>query len=122
MPVLFKVESHPSVHHLVSEVRGQLAAGQDVFDLLRASFPGGSITGAPKRRAMQIIREPQGLDSYLLGTVPELIPEDIKARYPNDKTGQINTLLGTVVFNIDALFQEFAGLLDARSQALEEAS
>jgi hypothetical protein len=46
-------------------------------------------------RAMQIIRDDQGLDSYLLGTVPELIPEDIKARYPNDKTGQINTLLGT---------------------------
>ena len=46
-------------------------------------------------RAMQIIREEAGLDSYLLGTVPELIPEDIKARYPNDKTGQINTLLGS---------------------------
>ena len=46
-------------------------------------------------RAMQIIREDSGLDSYLLGTVPELIPEDIKARYPNDKTGQINTLLGS---------------------------
>jgi carbamoyl-phosphate synthase large subunit len=46
-------------------------------------------------RAMQIIRDEAGLDSYLLGTVPELVPEDIKARYPNDKTGQINTLLGT---------------------------
>jgi carbamoyl-phosphate synthase large subunit len=45
-------------------------------------------------RAMQIIRD-DGPDSYLLGTVPELVPEDIKARYPNDKTGQINTLLGT---------------------------
>ena len=46
-------------------------------------------------RAMQIIRDDEGLGSYLLGTVPELIPEDIKARYPNDKTGQINTLLGS---------------------------
>ncbi|MCI5073686.1 carbamoyl-phosphate synthase large subunit [Oricola sp.] len=46
-------------------------------------------------RAMQIIRDDEGLSSYLLGTVPELIPEDIKARYPNDKTGQINTLLGS---------------------------
>ncbi|MFZ1813852.1 MAG: carbamoyl-phosphate synthase large subunit [Rhizobiaceae bacterium] len=45
-------------------------------------------------RAMQIIREESGLQDYLLGTVPELVPEDIKARYPNDKTGQINTLLG----------------------------
>ncbi|EDQ32003.1 carbamoyl-phosphate synthase, large subunit [Hoeflea phototrophica DFL-43] len=46
-------------------------------------------------RAMQIIRDEAGLSNYLLGTVPELVPEDIKARYPNDKTGQINTLLGT---------------------------
>jgi carbamoyl-phosphate synthase large subunit len=46
-------------------------------------------------RAMQIIREESSLSNYLLGTVPELVPEDIKARYPNDKTGQINTLLGT---------------------------
>ena len=45
-------------------------------------------------RAMQIVRDDAALDSYLLGTVPELIPQDIKARYPNDKTGQINTLLG----------------------------
>jgi carbamoyl-phosphate synthase large subunit len=45
-------------------------------------------------RAMQIIREETGLSNYLLGTVPELVPEEIKARYPNDKTGQINTLLG----------------------------
>ncbi|MEM7464128.1 MAG: carbamoyl-phosphate synthase large subunit, partial [Pseudomonadota bacterium] len=45
-------------------------------------------------RAMQIIRDEQALSEYLLGTVPELVPEEIKARYPNDKTGQINTLLG----------------------------
>ena len=46
-------------------------------------------------RAMQIIRDETTLSNYLLGTVPELVPEEIKARYPNDKTGQINTLLGT---------------------------
>ena len=45
-------------------------------------------------RAMQIIRDEANLSNYLLGTVPELVPEDIKARYPNDKTGQINTLSG----------------------------
>jgi len=45
-------------------------------------------------RAMQIIRDETALSNYLLGTVPELVTEDIKARYPNDKTGQINTLLG----------------------------
>jgi carbamoyl-phosphate synthase large subunit len=45
-------------------------------------------------RAMQIIREETQLGDYLLGTLPELVPHDIKARYPNDKTGQINTVLG----------------------------
>jgi carbamoyl-phosphate synthase large subunit len=45
-------------------------------------------------RAMQIIREESQLGDYLLGTLPELVPNDVKARYPNDKTGQINTVLG----------------------------
>ncbi|MFT0859788.1 carbamoyl-phosphate synthase large subunit [Ancylobacter sp. G4_0304] len=45
-------------------------------------------------RAMQIIHEESQLGDYLLGTLPELVPNDVKARYPNDKTGQINTLLG----------------------------
>src|ERR1700691_3762819 len=46
-------------------------------------------------RAMQIIREESQLGDYLLGTLPELVPGDVKARCPNDKTGQINTVLGT---------------------------
>jgi para-aminobenzoate synthetase component 1 len=50
-------ETHPTVHHLVSEVRGRLRAGQGPVDLLRAAFPGGSVTGAPKVRAMEIIAE-----------------------------------------------------------------
>ena len=45
-------------------------------------------------RAMQVIRTDDALGDYLLGTLPELVPHDVKARYPNDKTGQINTLLG----------------------------
>jgi carbamoyl-phosphate synthase large subunit len=45
-------------------------------------------------RAMQIIRDEGQLGDYLLGTLPELVPADVKARYPNDKTGQINTVLG----------------------------
>jgi para-aminobenzoate synthetase component 1 len=45
------------VHHLVSEVRGTLRPGLGPVDLLRAAFPGGSVTGAPKVRAMQIIAE-----------------------------------------------------------------
>lgn len=45
-------------------------------------------------RAMEIIHDEAMFDKYLLGTLPELVPNDIKARYPNDKTGQINTVLG----------------------------
>ena len=54
---LYQLESHPTVHHLVATVAGQLRPGLDVIDCLRAMFPGGSITGAPKVRAMQIIDE-----------------------------------------------------------------
>jgi len=57
VPRLFEIESFASVHHLVSTVTGRLAAGCDAVGLLRAAFPGGSITGAPKLRAMQIIEE-----------------------------------------------------------------
>ncbi|WP_456417813.1 aminodeoxychorismate synthase component I [Thiolapillus sp.] len=56
-PELFKVESYPTVHHLVSTVTGKLAEGEDALSLLAACFPGGSITGAPKHRAMEIIQE-----------------------------------------------------------------
>jgi para-aminobenzoate synthetase component 1 len=57
VPELFSLESFPNVHHLVSTVTGVLRSDRTVIDLLRDSFPGGSITGAPKKRAMEIIEE-----------------------------------------------------------------
>lgn len=57
VPALFMVEPFPAVHHLVSTVHARLQAGSGPTDLLRACFPGGSITGAPKIRAMEIIDE-----------------------------------------------------------------
>jgi para-aminobenzoate synthetase component 1 len=57
VPELFVLESFATVHHLVSTVRGRLRPDATALDCLRASFPGGSITGAPKVRSMEIIEE-----------------------------------------------------------------
>ena len=57
VPQLCAIESYARVHHLVSSVRGELRAGVDALEVLRGCFPGGSITGAPKLRAMEIIEE-----------------------------------------------------------------
>jgi para-aminobenzoate synthetase component 1 len=57
VPAVCRLESYQFVHHLVSEVRGRLRPGLGPIDLLRAAFPGGSVTGAPKVRAMEIIAE-----------------------------------------------------------------
>lgn len=54
---LFELESYSNVHHLVSTISSELAPESDAIDILLACFPGGSITGAPKRRAMEIIKE-----------------------------------------------------------------
>ena len=57
VPKLFDIESFPAVHHLVSTVTGELKPARSPMQLLQEAFPGGSITGAPKVRAMQIIEE-----------------------------------------------------------------
>jgi len=59
---LCRVETLPSVHHLVSTISGILHEGSDRVDLVRALFPGGSMTGAPKIRAMEIIDELEGVE------------------------------------------------------------
>jgi len=70
VPVLNSLETFPAVHHLVSVVTGQLREDANALDLLRAAFPGGSITGAPKIEAMHIIHrlEPSPRGPYC-GTI-----------------------------------------------------
>lgn len=60
VPCLLEVERYSHVMHLVSEVRGVMRSGLDAFDLMRATFPAGTVTGAPKVRAMQIIDDLEG--------------------------------------------------------------
>jgi para-aminobenzoate synthetase component 1 len=64
VPRLLRLERTAAVQHLVTTVTGRLAPGRDAFDLLAASFPGGSITGAPKIRAMEVI---EGLEPVRRG-------------------------------------------------------
>ena len=61
---LLEVERYSHVMHLVSDVHGRLRAGEDAFSLLRDTFPAGTVSGAPKVRAMQIISE---LEDYRRG-------------------------------------------------------
>jgi len=89
VPVLCGLETYANVHHLVSVVTGELAEHRDELDLIAAAFPGGSITGAPKRRAMEIIeaieKTPRG---YYCGTI---------AYFGFDGTADMNIAIRTVV-------------------------
>lgn len=73
VPALLEVERHPAVHQLVSTVRGRLRPGLGPLDAVRACFPGGSMTGAPKRRSCEILDAlegaPRGIYSGTLGWV-----------------------------------------------------
>ena len=73
VPELFVIENYPTVHQMTSTVTAQLAAGLDAVDLIRAIFPCGSITGAPKIRAMEIIDEiestPRGIYCGSIGRI-----------------------------------------------------
>ncbi len=84
-------------------------------------------------RAMAIIRDQTELDDYLLGTLPGLVPSEVKARYPNDKTGQINTVLGknpllfdhylsdAVEIDVDALADGDEAIVAGVMEHIEEA-
>ena len=73
VPELFRVETYPTVHAMTSTVTGDLAEGADAIDIIRAIYPCGSITGAPKIRAMEAISEieagPRGVYTGSIGRI-----------------------------------------------------
>lgn len=72
---LFRIESYPSVHQMTSTVRAQIAAGADAVDIIRAIFPCGSITGAPKIRAIELLHAiEQGPRGIYCGSIGRIDP------------------------------------------------
>ena len=96
VPQVCQLQSLPAVHHLVSTVRGQIRQDQHPLDVLRHCFPGGSITGAPKIRAMQIINqlEPHPRSVYC-GSIGYI---------SNHNTMDTNIAIRTLVHSDDTLY------------------
>ncbi|MGA0936619.1 MAG: aminodeoxychorismate synthase component I [Sedimenticolaceae bacterium] len=112
VPKLFHVESYATVHHLVSTVSGQLRDGEDAVSLLKACFPGGSITGAPKHRAMQLIDElEQESRELYCGSV---------VRFGFDGSLDSNITIRSIVKKDDALYYWAGGGIVADSEADNE--
>ena len=125
VPELFKVESFANVHHLVSTVEGRLAAGSDALDVLRDCFPGGSVTGAPKLRAMQIIEqlEPdrRGIYCGVIGYVgfDGNMDSNIAIRTMVHGNGRIHCWAGGGIVADSDLAAEYQEMLDKASAMLE---
>tara|TARA_R110002126_G_scaffold15185_14_gene62543 strand:- start:4661 stop:6061 length:1401 start_codon:yes stop_codon:yes gene_type:complete len=112
VPALFAIESFPAVHHLVSTVTGTLAEQYSACDLLRGAFPGGSITGAPKVAAMQIIEqlEPHRRSVYC-GAIGYI---------NNNGDMDTNIAIRTLVCSEDAIYCWAGGGIVADSEAASE--
>jgi len=88
VPALFRVESYPTIHQMISIVEGRLREGLGPVDVLRALFPCGSITGAPKLRAMEVIREVESAGrGVYTGSIGHIAP---------DGTAQFNVAIRTI--------------------------
>jgi len=111
-PKLFEVESFANVHHLVSTVEGKLQNGRDALDVLRDCFPGGSVTGAPKQRAMEIIEQ---LEPHRRGVYCGVI-----GYVGHDGNMDTNIAIRTLVYSEDTIRCWAGGGLVADSQCEAE--
>ena len=112
VPMLCGLESYAGLHHLVSVVTGTLAPGRDGLDLIAACFPGGSITGAPKIRAMQIIAE---IENHARGAYCGAI-----GWIGFDGNLDLNIAIRTVVFENNQVMFHSGGGITALSDAAAE--
>jgi para-aminobenzoate synthetase component 1 len=112
VPALCALESFEHVHHLVSTVHGRLKSGHDAVALLRATFPGGSITGAPKLRAMEIIAE---LERHARGPYC-----GSAAWIGNDGAMDSNILIRTITVAADRIVAQAGGGIVADSDPAAE--
>ncbi|MDB2683174.1 aminodeoxychorismate synthase component I [Alphaproteobacteria bacterium] len=112
VPELCKLETFANVHHLVSTVTGKLKENQTALDLLKACFPGGSITGAPKIRSMEIIEE---LETHsrgpYCGAMGYITP---------DGNMDTNILIRTLIYNGDKVSFNVGGGITAASTPAAE--
>ena len=126
VPDLFKVESFATVHHLISTVTGELREGRTALDLLEGCFPGGSITGAPKRRAMEVIEElepkPRGVYCGSLAYVgfDGNMDSSIAIRTMVQATGETSLYAGGGLTHGSQMEAEYQECLD-KAAAMQEA-
>ncbi len=112
VPRLAEVKSFAQVHHLVSTVTGELREECDAIDLLRATFPGGSITGAPKIRAMEIIQE--------LETVPRHVYTGAIGYLRTNGKSQFNIAIRTLLYKEGKVYFSSGGGVVADSDPESE--
>ena len=112
VPDRFRLEAHPTVWHLVSTVEGRLRPGLDAVDLIRASFPGGSITGAPKLRAMEIL---EGLEPTRRGPYTGSI-----GYWGLDGSLDLSIVIRTAIVKDDRAYVQVGGGVVADSSAEAE--
>ena len=95
-PLLFDIETYPTVHQMTSTVTARLRAGTSLVDIFRALFPCGSVTGAPKRRTMEIIDElEEGSRGVYCGAVGFVSPGQEAVFSVGIRTAVLDTVTGT---------------------------